>query len=314
MSRADTAAASLLDRHDALLVDLDGVVHLGDHPVPPAVPALAAVRAAGKRVVFVTNNASRTAAQVAASLTQLGVDAIADEVLTSSMAAADLLAEALPAGAKVLVVGGRGLAEPIASAGLQPVERAEDEPAAVVQGWSPDLTWALLAEGAVAIRRGARWVATNADRTLPSPRGPLPGNGAMLAAVAFAVGNEPEVVGKPAPTLFTTAVERIGAKAPLVVGDRLDTDIAGAVAAGLPSLLVLTGVSRPRDLVVAPPQIRPTYVGRDLGAVTTPQVALTETGEVGDGLDGLRRVCRRAWSGELAPDDYDDAVARLALD
>jgi HAD superfamily hydrolase (TIGR01450 family) len=288
-------SASLLAGHDALLVDLDGVVQLGRDPVPGAAVALEGARAAGLRVVFVTNNAARSAADVASTLTDLGVTAAPADVLTSSMAAADLLAGRFPSGTRVLVVGGAGLREPVEAAGLTPVASADEEPAAVVQGWSPDLTWALLAEAAVAVRRGAAWFATNTDATLPSPRGPLPGNGAMVGAVALATGTEPEVVGKPGRALFDAAVRVAGATRPLVVGDRLDTDIAGANAAGLPSLLVLTGVSRPADLLAAAADLRPTYVGHDLGALAGPAARIQDEHDADDGLDPLRRECRETW-------------------
>lgn len=294
---APPQATTLLTSYDALLVDLDGVVHLGPRPVPGAAEALSQARAAGLHIVYVTNNASRTAAEVAASLTSFGVDATAEEVLTSSMAAADELAGRLPPGARVLVAGGPGLREPVVQAGLVPVTSADDEPVAVVQGWSPDLTWALLAEAAVAVRRGAMWIATNTDATLPSPRGPLPGNGAMVAAVAFATGTEPVAVGKPQPGLFRSAAQRAGARRPLVIGDRLDTDIAGAGAAGFDSLLVLTGVSSPDDLVAAAPPLRPTYVGHDLAALAGPAIAITGDGAADDGLDELRARCRATWDG-----------------
>jgi HAD superfamily hydrolase (TIGR01450 family) len=300
--------------YDALLVDLDGVVHLGAEAVPGAAEALDAARDKGMSIVFVTNNAARTAEDVASGLEAIGVRAGADEILTSSMAAADALADMLAPGSRVLVVGGQGLRAPVAAAGLTPVAGADESPDAVVQGWSPDLTWALLAEAAVAVRSGVPWIATNRDATLPSPRGPLPGNGAMVATVVTATGREPQVVGKPGPALFTTAVRRAGARRPLVVGDRLDTDIAGAVAAGIPSLLVLTGVSGPRDLLAADPTMRPTYLGRDLAAVNRPLVALTDpAGCCDDGLDGLRSLCRAAWAGEVAPEKYDAELAGLGL-
>jgi glycerol 3-phosphatase-2 len=299
-------ASSLLSRHDVLLVDLDGVVQLGPDPVPGAAEALSAARRAGIKIVFVTNNASRTAGDVAATLTELGVAATANEVLTSSMAAAQLLAERFAPGSPVLVTGGTGLREPVEAAGLAAVASADAEPVAVVQGWSPDLTWTLLAEAAVAVRRGATWIATNRDATLPSPRGPLPGNGAMVAAVAMAAGSEPEVVGKPGRALFDAAVKRAGAERPLVVGDRLDTDIAGANAAGLPSLLVLTGVSTREQLLGAPAAHRPTYVGRDLRAVTEATPAIADAGRrAEDGLDDLRRECRAQWG--LASTERRDA-------
>ena len=290
-----SAASSLLAAHDSLLIDLDGVVRLSDQPVPGAADALSAARAEGARIMFVTNNASMTSEDVAAGLRALGVAADADEVLTSSMAAAKLLAHRLPRGARVLVVGGTGLQGPVGSQGLTPVSSADDDPAAVVQGWAPDLTWGLLAEAAVAVRAGATWIATNRDATLPSPRGPLPGNGAMIATVVMATGREPEVVGKPGPALFEEAAQTLAARSPLVVGDRLDTDIAGANAAGMPSLLVLTGVSTAEDLVAAPPPHRPTFVGADLRALSGPAVAITQPTQVNDGLDDLRERCRATW-------------------
>ena len=303
MSRP-SGTATLQDAHDALLVDLDGVVQLGSEPVPGAAEALAAARGDGLRIVFVTNNAARTPHDVATALRALGVQAGDEEVLTSSTATAATLAERLAPGSRVLVVGGDGLREPLRAHGLEPVGSAEDEPVAVVQGWSPDLTWALLAEGAVAIRRGCTWVATNRDATLPSPRGPLPGNGAMVAAVAMATGAAPEVIGKPGRALFDAAVRRAGAQRPLVVGDRLDTDIAGANAAGLASLLVLTGVSTAQDLLAAPVEHRPTYVGRDLTVLRQPAAPILGASTIGDGLDDLRTQAKAAWgSASTGPRD-----------
>ena len=143
---------------------------------------------------------------------------------------------------EVLVVGGPSLADEIRTAGLHPVGVDSDSVVAVVQGWSPDLDWPRLAEGAYAIRRGALWMATNVDATLPTERGLAPGNGSMVAALRHATGVEPDVAGKPEPGMFTVAANDVGSRSPLVVGDRLDTDIEGANRAGMDSLLVLTGV------------------------------------------------------------------------
>jgi glycerol-1-phosphatase len=258
----------LLDAYDLLILDLDGVLYLGDQPVPGAAEAMSRVRAAGTPVAYATNNASRRPDEVVELLASVGVPADPARVVTSAQAAAALLAERLPAGGRVLVVGSAGLAAEVAAAGLEPVPDAASRPAAVVQGYGPDVGWRQLAEASVAVRAGALWVATNRDRTLPSPRGPLPGNGALVAALVTALGREPDVtVGKPEPTLFAQTARRYRARRPLVVGDRLDTDIEGAHRAGMDSLLVLTGVSQPDELAAAPPERRPTYVAPDLAGL-----------------------------------------------
>ena len=323
MTGPSLAAATrpLLETYDALLLDLDGVVYLDDDAIAGAPEALRRARADDLTVSFVTNNAAHTPADVVARLTGLGVAATEDEVVTSSMAAADLLAADLPTGSTVLVVGGRGLWSAVEAAGLTPSRTAEGA-VAVAQGWGPDVAWADLAEAAVALRAGARWVATNLDRTLPSPRGPLPGSGSLVAAVQTATGRSPDAVaGKPHRPLFDAARGRGGSLRPLMVGDRLDTDIAGAQDAGIPALLVLTGVATAADLLAAAAGSRPTYLGRDLGALTTTHPAVDpdgtvhrEPGDPDDGLDGLRSLAARAWSGDLPPDEYDAALKTLDLD
>ena len=257
-------AAALADRHDALLVDLDGTLILAGHPIPDAAASLKAAAARGARTVIVTNNASRSPAEVAESLSDMGFALTAADVVSSPQAAAAMLAVTHPRGSRVLVVGTQALCDAIADVGLVPVRAANDDPVAVVQGHSPDTGWRNLAEACVAIRGGADWVATNADTTLPTDRGLLPGNGSMVAALVAATGLHPRVAGKPARPLLDAASQRAGATTPLVVGDRLDTDIAAAVAAEMPSLFVLTGVSTPRDLVAADPDRRPTWVSADL--------------------------------------------------
>jgi len=258
----------LVDRYDLVILDLDGVVVLGDRPVAGASEALARLRESGRTIRFATNNASRRSSEVAEFLTRLGIQATEREVLTSAGAAAALLGRELEPHAKVLVLGATALAEEVAAQGLQVVDSAEANPAAVVQGYGPEVGWRHLAEACVAVRAGARWVATNADRTLPTPRGPLPGNGALIAALATALDRAPDVVvGKPEPELFLAAAREAGARRSLVVGDRLDTDIAGARRAGMDSLLVLTGVADERGLSLAPPDQRPTYVAPDLSGL-----------------------------------------------
>jgi len=255
---------TLAETYDALMLDLDGTVYLGGQPIDHVAPALARAKQQGARSVFVTNNASRPPAEVAESLSGMGVAAEPDDVLTSPQAAAVMLTDRHPAGTKVLVIGAPWLAESVTLAGLQPVRLAADDPAAVVQGHSPETGWRELAEACIALRAGADWVACNVDSTLPTDRGLLPGNGAMVAALIAATGLQPRVAGKPAPPLLDAAIRLVDAKRPLVVGDRLDTDIACAVAAGSPSLLVFTGVSTTADLLSAVPEQRPTYLAFDL--------------------------------------------------
>ncbi|MFN8076383.1 MAG: HAD-IIA family hydrolase [Kineosporiaceae bacterium] len=285
----------LQEEFDLALLDLDGVVYVGPDPVPGAPAALQQARAAGMAMSFVTNNASRPASTVAAHLRELGVDAADDEVVTSAMAAASLLARRHPPGAPILVVGGEGLFWALRNVGLRPVSsvaEAEGAPAAVVQGFHPDIGWRLLAEGTRAIRGGAPWLATNTDLTVPTPFGPAPGNGTLVAAVSTAVGITPEVAGKPRPTLFQEAVARVGSARPLVVGDRLDTDLEGARAAGIPGLLVLTGVTDLATLLSCPPQRRPDLVVADLHGLAAPHPSATaEAGEAGR-VSGLCRDAR----------------------
>jgi len=258
---------SLAEHHDCLLVDLDGTVFRGAAPTDGAVATLAEITT---RTLFTTNNASRSAADVAAHLRGLGFSADTDDVVTSAQTAARVLASKLPAHAAVLIVGTEALAGEVSAVGLRPVRTFDDAPVAVVQGHSPHTGWADLAEAALAIRGGALWIATNVDVTLPSERGLLPGNGAMVAALRAATDHQPQVTGKPQPTLMRDALTRGDFRAPLVIGDRLDTDMAGANAAHLPSLLVLTGVSTALDAVRAEAGQRPTYIGQDLRALHEP--------------------------------------------
>jgi glycerol 3-phosphatase-2 len=320
--------------YDVALLDLDGVVYVGPDAVPGVPEALAMARRAGMRLGFVTNNAARTPAQVAAHLTALHVPADERDVITSSQAAATVVSELLEPGARVLAVGGPGVADALTAAGLHVVDRAEDEPVAVVQGYGRDVGWPQLAEAVVAVRNGARHVATNLDATIPSPRGPLPGNGAMVGIVSAITGQEPLVTGKPDPAMHAESVRRTGARRPLVVGDRLDTDIEGARRAGAASLLVLTGVTDPRTLLAARPDHRPDLLSADAGGLLAAHPAVVADGpgrrcgrwrvgpaegddvlileavtrdEDGDGLDGLRALCVAHW----ARHSDDGAPARV---
>jgi glycerol-1-phosphatase len=323
----------LLDRHDLLLADLDGTLYRGREAVPGAVEAVRVAGGRGVRTVYVTNNASRSPADVAVHLAELGFPAETDDVATSSQAAAALLAGQLPAGSKVLVVGTSALAAEISAARLTAVDAA-DGAAGVVQGLDPELRYRTLAEACIALRAGAVWVACNVDPTLPSERGPLPGNGSLVAVLRTATRLEPQVAGKPAPTLMQTAARRVGGSSPLVVGDLLDTDIRGGRAAGMPTMLVLTGVSGAAELLAAPPEARPDYIGADLGALYRPVDELapgprpgwTVRDDVdvpvlvgsGDPLDALRVLCAHHWARgggpvRVAPDGDAAATALRAL-
>lgn len=254
-------AGSIMAAYEALLLDLDGTVFGGKAPIIGARETLARAEIPQ---FFVTNNASRRPVDVADHLNELGFDAEPEQVVTSAQSGAQLLAEHLEPGSRTLVVGSEGLAQEVREVGIGVARSADDKPDAVIQGYSPHIGWAELSEAALAIRAGALWVATNIDATLPSERGLLVGNGSLVAAVANATGQSPLVAGKPAAPLMVDAIRRSGVNKPLVVGDRLDTDIEGAHTVGLDSLLVLTGVSTARDLLAAPPEQRPTYVTADL--------------------------------------------------
>jgi glycerol-1-phosphatase len=333
---------TLAQEHDCLLIDLDGTVFRGASPTDGAVRSLEEVHGCK---LFVTNNASRSADQVASHLRDLGFTATGADVVTSAQSAAHLLAGQLAPESAVLIVGTDALANEIATVGLRPVRRYDDDPVAVVQGLSTTIGWPDLAEAALAIRAGALWVAANVDPTLPTERGLLPGNGSLVAALRAATGAEPRVAGKPAPQLFQDAVSRGDFHASLVIGDRLDTDIEGANAAQLPSLMVLTGVNTARDAVYADPVRRPTYIGHDLRSLhhdaavlaVGPQpawqvdvrdraVTVSAGGaDDGDGLSIVRAVASAVWGLqepdlqrpqvriEAADDRARDALQRWSL-
>jgi glycerol 3-phosphatase-2 len=310
---------ALADQFDALLLDLDGTIYLGGQVIPHVVEALVEAARRGSRPLFVTNNASRPPAEVAGALNEMGIAATAPDVLTSPEAAATMLAQTHPAGSAVLIVGAKALADAVADVGLVPVRLATDNPVAVVQGHSPDTGWRDLAEACIAIRAGVDWVASNTDSTLPTDRGLLPGNGAMVQALIAATGVTPRVAGKPNRPLLDEAVRRSGSKSPLVVGDRLDTDIEAAVLAGMPSLMVLTGVSNAADLLGAPESRRPTHVSFDLRGLVDEHKVFEILGDVPSGS-------APQWSVEVAdgtlilskPEDTDgtdpdyDALGALA--
>jgi glycerol 3-phosphatase-2 len=295
------------------------VLYLATEPVPHAADSVAAAAELGLRPAYVTNNASRRPEAVAELLAAVGIPADPHDVVTSAQAAVRLLHEDVAAGSAVLVIGSDDLAATVAEGGYAPVREAGPDVRAVVQGLSFDVGWLQLAEAAVAINAGAVWVAANTDTTFPSPRGPLPGCGALVAALVTATGREPLVAGKPSPVLHAESVERVGARHPLVVGDRLDTDVRGAVRGEADSLLVLTGVCRREDLLAAPRGSRPTFVAPDLRGLLAPQppveldqhaesarcgaaqasyeggVVVTRGGHE-SGVEALRAACALAWA------------------
>jgi len=262
--------AVLADGYDAFLFDLDGVLYRGNEPVRAAPEAVARLRSMGRRIAFVTNNSSRTPDAVARQLGEVGIVARVDEVETSALATADLLAARGIRNA--FVVGEQGVIEALQARGVSVLEGEVDGAEAVVVGWDRGATYAKLRTASLLVERGATLIATNADASFPASNGRWPGAGALLAAIETTTGARAEVVGKPNAPLLRAALERAGGGTPLLIGDRLDTDIAGAMALGWDSLLVLTGVTVRADLGGS--SAAPTYVGDDLSvlfAVSEPE-------------------------------------------
>jgi len=266
-----TTAEPLSVTYDVAMLDLDGVVYVGPDAVPGAPAYLAAAASAGLRLAYVTNNASRTPDTVADHLRDLGVEVRDEDVVTSAQAAARLVRGEVPAGSSVFVIGGTGLEVALREQGLHPVQQSEPRPAAVVSGYSADLRWGTVIAGAILVREGLPWVASNTDLTVPTPQGPGPGNGELVEVVRRFARRDPLVAGKPEAPLFEETLRRVGGERPLVVGDRLDTDIQGARTVGYDSLLVMTGVTDLETLVDTPPELRPSYVAADLTALAEPQ-------------------------------------------
>jgi HAD superfamily hydrolase (TIGR01450 family) len=340
-TRPEASEKPLHKAYDTALLDLDGVVYAGGQPIPHAATSLGEARDGGMHLAYVTNNASRTPQVVADHLTELGVPAEASDVITSAQAVARLIAGQLPPGARVLVVGGEGLRWALRERGLEPVDSADDDPVAVAQGYGgPSLTWDRLAEASYAVARGLPWFACNTDLTIPTPRGIAPGNGTAVEVVRLTTGVEPQVAGKPQPPMHRETILRTGAVLPLAVGDRLDTDIEGAHAGGVDSLLVLTGVTSPAQLLAAEQHHRPTYVAADLRGLLAPQPRVEGTEQAagdgfrcggwtafanggsllvegaGDPYDALRALCAAAWT--VAGDgacalDPEKALGQLGL-
>jgi len=319
-----SSGVPLAEAFDLALVDLDGVARKGAEQIEHATESLNRAQADGLREVFVTNNAALTPQQVAAQLETLGISCTPDDVMTAAMACGALLQTKLPPGAKVLVVGGPGLVQAVTDAGFQVIlssepNAADQRPDAVAMGYAPTVAWPDLAEAAFAVQNGAWFVASNLDKSLPLARGNAPGNGALVGTVQAATGIVPASAGKPSPEMYQLVVNRAGATNPLVIGDRLDTDLGGARAAGIPGLHVFTGVSSARDAVLAEPTYRPSFVGADLRTLFEVHHAPTEgpdgwwvaggrSARVHDdgtleldsqgptGIDAVRAACAAVWA------------------
>ncbi|MDO4792386.1 MAG: HAD-IIA family hydrolase [Buchananella hordeovulneris] len=280
------SALPLAQAYDVALLDLDGVCYAGKLPIDHAATGINAAREAGMRSMFVTNNASRTPADVAAHLTELGMETIPEQVMTAAQDVAQIMREDLPAGATVFVVGTSALVEAVQEAGFEVVDSADAQPQAVVQGLDRNITWATMSEALMAIDRGARFYASNLDSTLPTERGMAIGNGSLVACVEHAAGVKAVAAGKPFPGIFSRALARAGGGSAVGVGDRLNTDVACAVAAGVPSLHVLTGVSDAVAVALAAPQERPSFLAQDLRGLSQPHPAVD--------VEGVSATCREA--------------------
>ncbi|MDO5729879.1 MAG: HAD-IIA family hydrolase [Actinomycetaceae bacterium] len=260
----------LSERYDTLLLDLDGVCYMGKNPVEHAADSVSAAVEGGMKHAFVTNNSSRPPQAIADQLSELGFPAEANEIMTSAMDAIAMMKEELEPEAKVFVIGGQGLRDAVTGGGFQLVDSADDEPDAVVQGFDRSVDWEMLSEGALAINAGARFFATNLDASLPVERGFALGNGALVRAVRHATNKKPMAAGKPLPGIFQRAIELVGGERAVAVGDRLETDISGALSASIPSMHVLTGVHDAKAVILADRGLRPQFVHLDMRGLTEP--------------------------------------------
>jgi glycerol-1-phosphatase len=304
---------ALCRAYDLAMLDLDGVVYVGGAAVPGAPEHLASAREQGMRLAFITNNASRPPGVVAAHLTELGVEAVDADVVTSAQAAARVLVERFGAGARVVSLGAEGLVAALEEDDLVPVG-VEDEAVAIVTGYGPQVPWTDIMRAAVRIRDGLPWVASNTDMTFPAAFGVAPGHGVQVQMLRAFTGVDPVVAGKPERPLLDETVRRVGGRRPLMVGDRLDTDIEGARRAGYDSLLVLTGVTGLEDLVAATEELRPTYVAPDLAGLLVAQEAPSVDGDAYElgGWHGAVDGGRLVVSGSGEPGDWWRVVASAA--
>lgn len=267
-----TSESALLECYDLAMFDLDGVIYVSGQAIDGVAERLQRVREAGVHLAFVTNNAARTPEKVATNLTKLGVSASAADVVTSAQAAARVIKDRFGEGARVLLLGGPGLEAALAAEGLV-VTTEPTEAAAIVSGYGPDVLWKDIMRAATLIRDGLPYVASNTDLTIPTDFGLAPGHGVLVRTLSEFAGVDPIVAGKPARPLMDETIRRVGGDRPLMVGDRLDTDIEGAHVIGIDSLLVMTGVTHLQELVAATPELRPSYISPDLEGLFEPHAA-----------------------------------------
>lgn len=312
-------------QYAAAILDLDGVVYIGAEAVPFSIDSLNALAARGTVLTAATNNANRPAEDVAQHLQALGLDITASAVMTSAQAAARHLAQILLPGAKVLAVGGEGVASSLLDVGLVPLRAVEDLAEnssladlaeAVLVGYGPKVAWFDLATAHWAIERGKPWFATNTDPTVPLPYGRAPGNGAMVGLLHRSTNVEPTVIGKPQPALFDALAAELGTRNALVIGDRLDTDIDGAIAANMDSLLVLTGVHGPSDLAARSTATWPGFIAQDLRSLESQVIRLRREGGrvVADSTHPLARALECAAAGDTPNMDSRTAEASPLFD
>jgi len=271
-------AGRLTEAFDAILSDLDGVIYRGPTAVDGAPAALRRIARAGVPVVFMTNNAARSSGTIIGELRGLGIPTRRESIVGSVDVAINILRRRVAPAAPVLVVGSASLRARVRAAGFTVASTASEHPAAVIQGLGPQVRWTDLAEAAYAIQRGAFWIATNLDETLPTASGFAPGNGALVAAVKTAAASRPTVAGKPGPEIFRIAAARVKALRPLVVGDRLDTDIVGGNRAGMATAVVLTGVTSASGLLTAPIAQRPRYILSSFAEIDAHYLPVTRDG------------------------------------
>lgn len=263
----------------AAIIDMDGVLWAGEAPLPGLAAFFETLRARGIRFVLATNNSSRTADQYVAKLARLGVTVSEAEVLTSGAATAEYLrGQSNGRGGRVYLIGEDGARLPLLAHGYTLTELYDVSADYVVCGMDRALSWDKLATATLNVRAGAQLVGTNPDTSLPTERGITHGNGAVLAALQAATGVAPLIIGKPEPIMYQQAMQRLGVDPAhtVAIGDRLDTDILGAVRAGIHSLLVLTGISTKGELADLP--YSPTWVMNGLPEI---MAALTEAPRVG---------------------------------